>query len=119
MALTLDSKKLTQLKKLVQRHQNLDEAMTGAIWIKQSDPHAWLIEIMPDLPSDQNPYQPFVFTPSPHFRYSLHLIGGNIDSLIKGLKRNKKMAREVLEGIVLYDSPEVQQLIHAAKQALR
>ena len=107
------------MKDLVKYHKKLDEPMTGAIWIKQSEPSAWLIEIMPDLPDDTKVLSPIVFSPASNFRYALYLIAGNVNSLSKAISRNKKMAQEIVKGKILYKSQDTHILIEAAKKALK
>jgi hypothetical protein len=57
-----------------------------------------------------------VFSPSRDFRFSLHLIAGNIDSLCRELRGDPDRAKEIVEGKVLLASEEVDRLVKVARE---
>lgn len=107
------------VEKLVRAHQDLDDPMTGAIWILKDKPQVCLVEILPELPNDDSVSRPVVFTPSRDFRYELHLIAGNLKSLRKAVERDADFAMAIVAGEVLLPSRDVLKLRTAARAALK
>jgi hypothetical protein len=48
---------------LVQAHAELDDPTEIAIWIRQDDREAWLVEVIPTMNPDEHPERPVAFTP--------------------------------------------------------
>lgn len=110
--------KKQELQALVDAHKSLDDRMTGAIWIRRDEPGAWLVEILPDLPDDPTVGEPVVFSPSWDFRYSLHLIAGNLQSLKEAIRGDVALARDLVEGDPLHTTAEADELISEARTAV-
>jgi hypothetical protein len=107
------------MARLVRSHSRLDEPMTAAIWIRQDEPTAWLVEVLPELPADPRVDRPIVFNPTIGFRYALHLISGNQSNIVGALRKKKKLARALAEGEVLYEEGRVgSRLVALAKKVL-
>ncbi|MCC6551858.1 MAG: hypothetical protein IT372_02400 [Polyangiaceae bacterium] len=106
------------MQDLVEAHRQLDDPMAAAIWIKRTEPFAWLVEVLPELPDDEKASQPFVFTPSAAFRYALHLIAGNFDSLVRAIQSHRDLAVEIAGGEVLFESADNgARLVQVAREA--
>ena len=101
---------------LVRTHEALDEPMSAALWIRQDQSAAWLVEVLPGLPQDPDVLNPIVFSPSADFRYPLHLIAGRLESLTDALPRDKELARAITAGEILLDSEDAQTLMRIARQ---
>lgn len=104
------------VENLVRSHEALDEPMSAAVWIRQQEPAAWLVEVLPELPNDPEVLQPVVFSPSADFRYPLHLIAGRLESLTAALRHNVDLARAIADGEILHDSEDAQTLLNVARQ---
>lgn len=103
---------------LVEDHVALDEPMTGAIWIHQTDRAAWLIEIVPSMTLVDEVERPVAFQPTLSFRHPLNLIVGSLDDLVGAVARDVVLARAVVGGEVLRPGPDVERLIAAAADAV-
>jgi hypothetical protein len=90
-----------EMQRLVDAHKQLDAPMEAAIWIKPNDPNAWLVEVLPNLPSDPEADKPFVFAPSTVFRYALHLISGTKEDIVAAIDRDLILAQAIADGVVL------------------
>jgi hypothetical protein len=107
---------IQQMEELIQTHLGLDEAISAAVWIRQSDPTAWLVEVLSELPHDPNVSQPFVFSPGIDFRFALHLIAGNFEDVMKAVKTDEKLAKDIAQGTILYEENDIgKQLKEIAK----
>jgi hypothetical protein len=109
---------MNEMRELVTAHTNLDEPMTAAIWIRQQEDAAWLVEVLPELPQDGEPLRPMIFTASNDFRYPLKLIAGNLESLKGALPSDLDIARAIVNGEVLHNSDDAVALVAAARSAL-
>lgn len=104
----------TEMVELVTAHTQLDEPMTAAIWIRQQDHEAWLVEVLPDMAHDDHPERPVSFNPGHTFRHPLNLIAGNLDDLLAAIGGDVNLARAVAEGEVLFGDALADQLRRAA-----
>ncbi len=104
------------MQDLVEAHKELEEPISGAIWIRKSDFGAWLVEVLPEMPDDSRVLDPVVFSPTTDFRYSLHLIAGNLRSLQDALHSNPEMAREVASGEVLFADNDCEDLMRMVRE---
>ncbi len=104
------------VENLVRSHEELDEPMSAAVWIRQEQPAAWLVEVLPGLPDDPEVLQPIVFSPSADFRFPLHLIAGRLASLTAALGQDVELARAIVSGEIMHDSEDAQKLVEAARQ---
>lgn len=105
---------LDEVRELVRTHEELDEPMDGAIWIRRGEEGVWLVEILPDLPSDDSIYKPVVFAPDSAFRRTLFLIAGNLGDLLRHVDRDR--AIEILDGVVVSESAAVKELQQKARE---
>jgi hypothetical protein len=105
------------VKELVEAHTKLEDHMTGAIWIRQDDSEAeaCIVEVIPDMADDEQAEEPIRFNPGPGFRFSLVLIAGNRGSIEAALKRDRKLARDVAKGKILFDEGDAKQLVNVAE----
>ncbi|MGM0578168.1 MAG: hypothetical protein ACQEXJ_20755 [Myxococcota bacterium] len=92
--------------------------MSGALWVKRDDATAHVVEILPELPDDDTVTQPFVFSPSGDFRYTLHLYASNLESLLRAIDRDPAFARLIADGEALVSSADTARLQDAAEAAL-
>jgi hypothetical protein len=93
-----------EMEDLVRAHATLDEPMDTAIWIRQDDREAWLVEVIPSFPEDPHPERPVAFNPGRTFRHPLNLLAGNRTSIEAAIRADQDLARAVAHGIVLYGS---------------
>lgn len=98
------------MQELVDAHAQLDDPMETAIWIRQTDREAWLVEVVPALKGDAHPGRPIVFTPGLHFRYPLNLIASDFDGLAQAIRSDLTLAHDVVAGKVLSGSERGQEL---------
>ncbi len=49
------------MMELVTAHSQIEDPMKAAIWIRQQDREAWLLEVLPDMPHDEHPERPVAF----------------------------------------------------------
>ena len=106
-----------EMVELVAAHRDLEEPMDAAIWINRADSVAWLVEILPDLPSDERVARPMVYTPSRDFPFALHLIAGNFSNLAQAIQRDQTLAEQVSGGEILYErGDQASQLMMLARQ---
>jgi hypothetical protein len=106
------------MEELVRSHAALDDPMETAIWIRQNDREAWLIEIIPSFPPDEHPERPVTFNPGRTFRHPLNLLAGNRESIEAAVRADQDLARAVAKGVILHGESlgeEIQKL--AAKLA--
>jgi hypothetical protein len=91
-----------EMEELVRAHAALDDPMDVAIWIRQDDREAWLVEVIPSLPEDPHPERPVSFNPGRMFRHPLNLLAGNRASIEAALRADHELARAVAQGVVLH-----------------
>ena len=91
-----------EMEELVRAHAALDEPMETAIWIRQNDREAWLVEVIPSLPEDEHPERPVAFNPGLVFRHPLNLLAGNRASIEAAVRVDHDLAQAVAQGVVLY-----------------
>jgi hypothetical protein len=108
---------LEKVKELVEAHTKLDEPMTAAIWIRKDESEVWLVEVIPIMAEDENAGEPTHFNPGVSFRFPLALIAGNRQSLEAAIRRDRTLARYVVDGSVMYDvGGEAEALIATARE---
>jgi hypothetical protein len=90
------------MEELVRAHVALDDPMEAAIWIRQDDREAWLVEIIPSLPEDDHPERPVSFNPGRSFRHPLNLLAGNRASIEAAVRVDHDLAHAVAQGVVLH-----------------
>lgn len=93
---------LEEMRELVRAHAALDEPMDTAVWIRQRDRAAWLVEVLPDMPPDVQPERPVLFNPGRTFRYPLYLLAGCLDDVHRALETDSSLAQAVANGQVLH-----------------
>lgn len=93
-----------KVRELVEAHTKLDEPMTTAIWIRKDQVEVWLVEVIPSMADDERAEEPTYFNPGVSFRFPLALIAGNRQSLEAAIRRDPKLARDVVDGSVIYDA---------------
>lgn len=91
-----------EMEELVRAHAALEEPMETAIWIRQDDREAWLVEVIPSFPDDEHPERPVAFNPGLTFRHPLNLFAGNRASIEAAVRADHDLARAVAQGVVLY-----------------
>jgi len=97
-----------------------NEPMTGALWLRQKSPEAWLVEIMPRLPDDfKTAYKPLTWKPDRCLPYRLHLIAGNLKSLKRAVWGHRTLARDVARAETLMDTKDSRTLVREAIAAVR
>ncbi|MEP7120016.1 MAG: hypothetical protein ABJE95_03860 [Byssovorax sp.] len=104
------------MEKLVMAHAALDEPMETAIWIRQNDREAWLVEVIPSLPEDEHPERPVAFNPGLGFRHPLNLLAGNRASVETAVRVDRDLAQTVAQGVVLYGAALGEELKALAAQ---
>lgn len=92
-----------KVQELVEAHAKLDEPMTAAIWIRKNESEVWLVEVIPSMAEDENAGEPTYFNPGVSFRFPLVLIAGNRQSLEAAIRRDPKLARNIVDGSKMYD----------------
>jgi len=105
-----------KVNELVQAHAEVEDPATGAIWIRRDSSEVWLVEVIPTMADDEQAQEPTFFNPGVGFRFPLALVAGNRDSLEAALRRDVELAKEVANGEVVLDHPDVQPLVALAKQ---
>ncbi|WP_437877945.1 hypothetical protein [Sorangium sp. So ce513] len=93
--------------------------MTGAVWIHQDAPEAWLVEVIPTMADDERADEPTRLAPGIAFRFPLALIAGNRPSLEAALRRNTELARALAHGEVLHDEGDASALVKLARSLVR
>jgi hypothetical protein len=91
-----------EMEELVKAHAALDDPMETAIWIRQNDREAWLLEVIPSFPADEHPERPVTFNPGRVFRHTLNLLAGNRASIEAAVRADQDLARAVAHGDVLH-----------------
>jgi len=107
-----------EMMELVNAHRQLDEPMTAAIWIRQQDHEAWLVEILPNMAHDEHPERPVAFNPGKTFRHPLNLIAGNLEDLRAAIELDQSLARAIAEGEVLLGEEDANELTRVAAEAV-
>ncbi len=105
-----------KVDELVQAHTEVEDPATGAIWIRRDVSEVWLVEVIPTMADDERAHEPTFFNPGVSFRFPIALVAGNCNSLEAALRRDAELAKEVANGEVVLDHPDVQRLISLAKQ---
>ena len=103
-----------EMQRLVNSHAALPDAMEAAIWIRQADRDAWLLEILPEMPSDDRVAEPVHFDPGLDFRYPLHLIAGNRGDIEAAIRANEELAAWIADGVILHGGEAAQELVELA-----
>jgi hypothetical protein len=109
--------KREEMVELVQAHEALEEPMETAIWIRQADREAWLVELIPTLADDAHPERPVAFTPGRTFRHPLNLIASNLAGLRRAIEEDHDLARDVAAGEILYGEARGRELQQIARSA--
>ena len=91
------------VEKLIKAHLKLEDRMTGAIWIRQNDNQAWIVEVIPAMANDEKVASPIHFNPGISFRYPLVLIAGNKNSIKSAIRKNRKLANDVAHGEIMHN----------------
>jgi hypothetical protein len=91
-----------QMMRLIQAHNNLPEPMETAIWIRQDMPGAWLVEVIPDLSTNDRPNEPISFNAGRDFRFPLHLIAGNREDVERAVREDPQLADWIARGEILH-----------------
>lgn len=104
------------VKELVDAHQKIeDEEMLTAIWIRQTEPHVWLVELLPGFADDDRIEEPTVMAAGKQLRFDLHLVAGNEKSLRAGIQRDVDLAKAIVEGEVVFGVEKGKELQAFAK----
>ena len=106
-----------EMDELVRGHAGLDDRMEAAIWIRQDDEDAWLVELLPDIPKDQHPERPVHFNASRTFRHGLNLLAASLDDLQMAVARDARLADWIAHGEILHGKDAANELIMLARQA--
>jgi hypothetical protein len=104
---------------LVVAHAGLPDRMDAAVWIRQGDADAWLVELLPELPADAHPSRPVQFNPGRSFRHALNLIAANRADLERALGENNQLATWVADGEVLHGGDAGRALVELARKKTR
>jgi hypothetical protein len=105
-----------EMRELVEAHAGLEDRMDAAIWIRQRETDAWLVELLPDLPADRHPERPVQFNAGRTFRHALNLIAANRDDLRAALQADAQLAAWVADGEVLHGGTAADELLAFARQ---
>jgi hypothetical protein len=108
----------SEMQELVESHAQLEDPMDTAIWLRQSDSEAWLLEVIPAMGSDEHPERPVSFSAGRSFRHALNLIAGNPEDIRLAIQTNAELAQWVLDGEILHGSAAGLQLQDFARSAL-
>lgn len=84
--------------------------MSAAIWIRQQDAEAWLVEVLPEMGNDPRAEQPVAFRPGRQFRHPLNLIASNLADLKSAILRDAALAEAIASGEVLHGEAQGQEL---------
>lgn len=103
------------MEELVRAHTALDDPMETAIWIRRDEREAWLVELIPSMPSDVHPERPVAFNPGRSFRHPLNLIASNMEGLRRALEQDPELAEAVAAGEVLYGLARGQEIQELAR----
>ena len=103
-----------EIQRLIQAHAALPDRMEAAVWIRQTDRDAWLLEVLPDLPPDEHVAEPVNFNPGTDFRYPLHLIAGNREDIEAAIRQSEQLRAWVASGDVLHGGEPAQELVDLA-----
>lgn len=106
-----------EMHELVQAHAGLSEPMEAAIWIRQHDREAWLVEVIPSMAKDPHAERPVAFGPGRFFRHALNLIAGNLDDLKEAIRRDRSLAVAIADGEVLYGEAQGHALKRFAEES--
>lgn len=107
-----------EIESLIAAHQASDEPLDGALWIWQEAKDAWLVELLPNIPEEAEPYPPFVFGPSFEFPHTLNLVVGPQAALERAIATHGELAMAVASGEVLVRSVAIDSLVALAKQGV-
>ncbi len=108
----------TEMQELVESYAQLEDPMDTAIWLRQSDAEAWLLEVILAMASDEHPEQPVTFNAGRSFRRALNLIAGNPEDIRLAIQGNAELAQWVIDGEVLHGAEAGVQLQEFARSAL-
>ncbi len=103
---------------LVNAHAQLDEPITTAIWIRQTDREAWLVEIVPSMEDDVHPERHIAFNPGRTFRHPLNLIVANQGDVERAVRIDHKLAAYVAQGEILNGEEIGKQIVELARSVV-
>ena len=106
-----------EMLELVDAHAHLEEPMETAIWIRQHEREAWLVEVIPSLSEDAHPERPVAFNPGLSFRHPLNLIASNMAGVVSAIQKDAELARAVVAGEVLHGVARGRELQESARAA--
>lgn len=105
------------VQQLVDAHARIDdEEMQTAVWIRQRGTPVWLVELLPGFSDDDRVEDPVVMSAGKDFRFDLHLIAGNEQSLRQGIQRDSQLARDIVADEILFGADAGRQLQAFASQ---
>lgn len=112
---------MEEMTQLVEAHSKLEDPMQTAIWIRQGELEAWLVELVPAFPSDGDedvPLRPFSFAPGVSFRYPLNLIIGGEDEIRAAIIKDRELAKYISNGEILCGPEKGRELKALADEVL-
>jgi hypothetical protein len=108
-----------KIKSLVAQHAKLEDPATDVIWIRQDDPEAWLVEVIPSMADDDRAEEATHFNAGIGFRYPLAIIAGNRRSIEAALRRDEELAEDVAKGRIMLDKGDAQAIQEMARKKSR
>ncbi len=105
-----------EMLELAQAHAGLEDRMDAAVWVRQGDHDAWLVELLPDLPADAHPARPVHFNPGRSFRHALNLLAAPRDDPERALHEDPDLAAWVADGEVLHGGDGGRALVDLARR---
>ncbi len=105
-----------EMLELVNGHVALEDRMDAAIWVRQDARDAWLVELLPDLPTDRHPGRPIQFNAGRTFRHELNLVAANADDLRAAIRADAQLAAWIADGDVLHGGAVARELVTLARQ---
>lgn len=106
---------LEEMLELAHAHAALEDPTEIAIWIRQHEREAWLVEVIPTMARDDHPERPVAFTPGRAFRHPLNLIAGNREDIERAIRNDSDLASAVANGHVLLGRDAAQELVSLAQ----